>query len=128
MATGGDRNAACRFTATSVANSTGSTLKCASSGMNMGTKMTMISVHSRGHPRRKIMACETIKNWIGVRLSERTQFSIHCWPPCNANTAENSAEPTKSQHPLAVVFAVRNVDSLTFWRSYGEGRRNNKHG
>ena len=41
-----------------------------------------------------------------------TQRSINAWPPCSANTAENSAEPTKSQHTIAVVFAVRNVDLL----------------
>ena len=43
-----------------------------------------------------------------------TQRSISAWPPCSANTAENSAEPTKSQQTMAVVFAVRNVDSLRF--------------
>src|SRR4029434_6052834 len=49
-----------------------------------------------------------------------TQRSINDWPPCNANTAEKSAEPTNSQHTIAVVFAVRNVASLMFCRSSGE--------
>ena len=39
------------------------------------------------------------------------------WPPCSAKTAENSADPTNSQHTMAVVFAVRNVDCLRFSRS-----------
>ncbi len=49
-----------------------------------------------------------------------TQRSINDWPPCNANTAENRAEPTNSQQTIAVVFAVRNVASLIFCRSSGE--------
>ena len=44
-------------------------------------------------------------------------------PPCSANTDENSAEPTNSQHTIAVVLAVRKVDSLRFRRSSGETRR-----
>src|SRR2546427_6056340 len=53
----------------------------------------------------------------------RTQRSISDWPPCSANTAENSAEPTKSQHTMAVVFAVRNVACFRFARSSGDVRR-----
>ena len=52
-----------------------------------------------------------------------TQRSMSAWPPCSANTAENSAEPTKSQHTMAVVLAVRKVDCLRFSRSSGESRR-----
>ena len=35
------------------------------------------------------------------------------WPPSSANAAEKMDEPTKSQHTIALVFAVRNDDSLT---------------
>src|SRR2546425_12212306 len=98
----------------------GSTLKWLSKGMKIGQKITMISVHSSGQPSRKMISCAT--NWkpSGDRLRLSTQRSISPWPPCSANTAENSAEPTKSQHTIAVVFAVRNVDSLTLRRSSGE--------
>ena len=34
-----------------------------------------------------------------------------------ANTPENSAEPTNSQHTMAVVFAVRNTASLVRFQS-----------
>ena len=46
-------------------------------------------------------------------LSASTHSSTSCWPPSSANTAEKSADPTNSQHTIAVVFAVRNTDSLT---------------
>ena len=70
-----------------------------------------------------MISCAT--NWkpSGERFRLSTQRSISPWPPCKANTAENSAEPTNSQHTIAVVFAVRNVDSLMFCRSSGEVRR-----
>ena len=34
------------------------------------------------------------------------------WPPSSANAAEKIDEPTNSQQTIAVVFAVRNDDSL----------------
>jgi hypothetical protein len=46
------------------------------------------------------------------QVQRSTQLLDQRLPPCSANTAENSAEPTKSQHTIAVVLAVRNVDSL----------------
>src|SRR5438876_7329595 len=106
----------------------GSTLKWLSKGMKIGQKITMISVHSSGQPSRKMISCAT--NWkpSGDRLRLSTQRSISPWPPCSANTAENSAEPTKSQHTIAVVFAVRNVDSLTLRRSSGEVLRYQRPG
>src|SRR3954454_8200039 len=112
MATGGDRNAACRLTNTSVPHRIGSMLKCLSSGRKIGTKITMISVHSSGQPSTKMIACDTIMNCTGERLNDSTQCSTSCCPPSSANTAENSAEPTNSQHTMAVVFAVRNTDCL----------------
>src|SRR4051812_37762594 len=80
--------------------------------MKIGMKMTMISVHSSGQPRMKMMNCARIMNWIGVMLSDSTHFSTISWPPSNANAAEKIAEPTNSQHTIALVFAVRKEDSL----------------
>ncbi|MCY1295256.1 hypothetical protein D9M70_445860 [compost metagenome] len=74
--------------------------------------MMMISVHSSGQPSRKMIACERIMNCTGVRSSDSTHCSISAWPPSMAKTAENKAEPTKSQHTMAVVFAVRNTASF----------------
>ena len=45
-----------------------------SSGMKIGMKMTMISVHSSGQPSRKMMTCARIMNWSGVRSSDSTQL------------------------------------------------------
>src|SRR5216683_977818 len=86
MATGGDRNAACRFTNTSVPHRIGSMLKCFSSGRKMGTKMTMISVHSSGHPSRKMIACDRIMNCTGVMLRDNTHCSTSACPPRIAQT------------------------------------------
>ena len=44
--------------------------------------------------------------------SASTQPSSSACPPRIANTPENSAEPTNSQHTMAVVFAVRNTACL----------------
>ena len=75
--------------------------------MKLGQKMTMISVHSSGQPSRKISSCAISMKPIGDRFMPSTQRSISPWPPCSANTAEKSAEPTNSQHTIAVVLAVR---------------------
>ena len=107
MATGGDRKAVCRFIATSRPKKSGSTLKWPSSGRKIGMKMTMISVHSSGQPRMKMMNWASSMNWIGVMLSESTQVSMISWPPSSAKAAAKMLEPTKSQHTMAVVFAVR---------------------
>ena len=50
-------------------------------------------------------------------LSDSTHCSTSAWPPRIANTAENSAEPTNSQHTMAVVLAVRNTASLVRFQS-----------
>src|SRR3954471_21687856 len=50
-------------------------------------------------------------------LSDSTQLSSSAWPPRIANTAENNAEPTNSQHTIDVVLAVRNTASLVRFQS-----------
>src|SRR6202000_1542944 len=88
MATGGDRNAACKFTNTSVPHRIGSMLKYLSSGRKIGTKMTMISVHSSGKHRTKMIACDKIMNCTGVRLNDSTHWSRSDWQPSIPNTPE----------------------------------------
>src|SRR5437868_258966 len=73
-ATCGDRKAACRLTKTSTLLGIGSIPKCFSIGRKIGTKITMISVHSSGQPRMKMIACDRIMNWTGVRFSDSTQL------------------------------------------------------
>src|SRR5436190_9058036 len=118
MATGGERNAVCRLSATSRPKNSGSMLNFASSGMKIGMKITMISVHSSGQPSRKMMTCARIMNCTGVRPREVTQCSMTSCPPRSAKAAEKIDEPTKSQHTMADVFAVRKTDSLTVGPSF----------
>ena len=92
-------------------------LKCFRRGRKIGTKMTMISVHSSGQPRTKMIACDRIMNCRGDKSSDSTHRSTSAWPPRMANTPENSAEPTNSQHTMAVVLAVRNTASLVRFQS-----------
>ena len=80
--------------------------------MKIGMKMMMISVHSSGQPRMKMISCARIMNCSGVMLSDSTHFSISSWPPSSANAAEKMPEPTNSQHTMALVLAVRNDDSF----------------
>ena len=51
---------------------------CDSIGKNIGTKITMISVHSSGHPRMKIMTWESSINCSGLRSIAKTHFSMIC--------------------------------------------------
>ena len=83
--------------------------------------MTMISVHSSGQPSTKMIACDRIMNWMGDMLSDSTHCSTSACPPRIANTPENSAEPTNSQHTMAVVLAVRNTASLVRFQSSVRG-------
>ena len=76
----------------------------------------MISVHSSGQPSTKMIAWDRIMNCTGVRFIASTHCSTSDCPPSSANTAEKSADPTNSQHTIAVVLAVRNTDSLTRWK------------
>src|SRR6266436_8563409 len=117
IATGGDRNAACKFTNTSVPHRIGSILKCLSIGKKIGTKMMIISVHSSGQPSTKMIACDKSMNVTGDMLSDSTHCSSSACPPRIANTPENNAEPTNSQHTMAVVFAVRKTASLVRFQS-----------
>ena len=55
MATGGDRNEVWMLSAISMPKKSGSMPKWSSSGRKIGTKITMISVHSSGQPSRKMM-------------------------------------------------------------------------
>src|SRR5262249_17101101 len=112
MATGGDRNAVCRFKATSKPKNSGSILKCGSRGGKIGMKMMMISVHSSGQPKMKMMNCASIMNCTGVISSDSTHFSTSSCPPSKANAAEKMPEPTNNQQTIALVLAVRKDDSL----------------
>ena len=109
MATGGDKKAACRFTKTKVPQRMGSIPKCVSIGKKIGTKITMISVHSSGQPRTKIKACDSSINCSGERFILSTQVSMICCPPKIAKTAENKAEPTNNQQTIEVVLVVKNT-------------------
>ena len=88
-------------------------LKWLSSGMKIGMKITMISVHSSGQPSRKMIAWASSMNWMGDRSIDSTHCSMSAWPPSSAKEAENMLEPTNSQQTMAVVRAVRNTDSLS---------------
>ncbi len=81
--------------------------------MKIGMKITMISVHSSGQPRMKMMNWASSMNWMVVSPSESTQRSMISWPPSSAKDAEKIDEPTKSQHTMALVLAVRKDDSFT---------------
>ena len=76
--------------------------------------MTMISVHSSGQPRMKMMIWLTIRNVSGERSRPTTKSLITASPPSAAKTAEKVKEPTNSQPTMAEVLAVRNTDSLSF--------------
>src|SRR5262249_43293724 len=60
---------------------------------------------------------DRIMNCMGVMFSDSTHCSTSACPPRIANTPENSAEPTNSQHTMAVVFAVKNTPSLVRFQS-----------
>ena len=55
MAMGGVKNEVCRLSAISIAKKYGLTPKNSTSGKNIGTKIIKISVHSKGHPNKKII-------------------------------------------------------------------------
>ena len=57
MAIGGVKNEVCRFNAISIAKKYGLTPKNSTNGKKIGTKMIKISVHSKGHPNKKIIIC-----------------------------------------------------------------------
>ena len=95
--------------------------------MKIGMKMTMISVHSRGQPSRKMITCARSMNWVGVMFIDFTQVLMISWPPRRAKAAAKVFEPMKSQQTMAEVFAVRKTDSLTtvkLSRLYAAARTN----
>ena len=55
MAIGGVKKDVCKFKAINIAKKYGLTLNISSNGKNIGTKIIKISVHSNGHPKRKII-------------------------------------------------------------------------
>ena len=59
---GGVKKDVCKFKAINIAKKYGLTSKTSSNGKNIGTNMIKISVHYRGHPKRKIIICVIIKN------------------------------------------------------------------
>ena len=79
--------------------------------MKIGMKITMISVHSKGQPNKKMTTCARIMNCTGVRSMPSTQVLMISWPPSNAKAAEKMLEPTNNQHTMALVLAVRYTDS-----------------
>src|SRR3954469_7078082 len=107
MATGGDRNEVWMLSATSSPKNSGSTLNVFSSGRKIGMKMTMISVHSSGQPRTKMINWARIMKPVGDRFIHNTNFSIGSWPPREGKTAKNENEPMNSQQTIAVVRAVK---------------------
>jgi hypothetical protein len=59
---GGVKKDVCKLRAISIAKKYGLTSNTSNNGKNIGTKIIRISVHSRGHPKRKIIICVIIKN------------------------------------------------------------------
>jgi hypothetical protein len=82
----------------------------------MGMKITMISVHSSGQPRMKMITWLRIRNSVLLRFIDMTQRSTSSCPPSSANAAEKMALPTNSQHTMALVLAVRNTLSFSIVR------------
>jgi hypothetical protein len=55
MAMGGVKKDVCKFRAINIAKKYGLTSNTSSNGKNIGTNIIRISVHSNGHPKRKII-------------------------------------------------------------------------
>ncbi len=74
-------------------------LKWPSSGMKIGMKMTMISVHSSGQPRMKMMTCESSMNSNGRQIhAEHPMLDQLLAAQQREGCAEKIAEPTSSRH------------------------------
>ena len=52
-----------------------------SSGKKIGTKMMMISLHSKGQPSTKISNCDSSKNCTGDRFNASMKSLTTCSPP-----------------------------------------------
>ena len=74
----------------------GSTPKYGSSGRKIGTKMTVISLLSRGQPSRKKINCVMSIKVSGVRWHPSTKALITPSPPSQLKIDENSQQPTNS--------------------------------
>ena len=107
MAMGGVKNEVCRLRATRIPKNSGSILKMASMGRKIGTKMMMISLHSNGQPRRKIISCASMRNINGDRFIDKTKSLMMSCPPRYEKTEAKVQEPTKSQHTIADVRTVK---------------------
>ena len=81
MATGGDRKLVCRFSAIITPKNSGSTPKSSSSGRKIGTKITMISVHSSGQPSTKMIACASSMKVKELSARPLTNSSTSVCPP-----------------------------------------------
>src|SRR3990172_2993539 len=103
---GGDRNEVWRFTATITPKMIGSIWKVFSKGRKIGTKMTMISVHSSGQPRKKMMNIDIHRKPLLERPEFKTHSSSLAWEPRRAKTAAKRLAPTKSQQTMAVTRPV----------------------
>jgi len=112
MAMGGVKKDVCKFKAINIAKKYGLTLNTSNNGKNIGTNIIKISVHSNGHPKRKIIICVIIKNCQVVIFIDLKKCSKTSCPPKYENTDENVQEPIKSHIIIAVVFAVKKTDSL----------------
>ena len=64
---GGVKKEVCKFKAINIAKKYGLTPKNSTNGKNIGTKMINISVHSKGHPSKKIIIWVITKNCQGAR-------------------------------------------------------------
>src|SRR3989304_2439696 len=94
MATGGERNAVWRFTATSAPNQTGSNFSASTTGEKIGRKTGGIAGHSKGQPRRKMSSITRSSVANGGTGSASIVFVITVAVPRRANTAPKTLEVT----------------------------------
>ena len=78
---GGVKNEVCKFNAINIAKKYGLTPNTSNKGKNIGTKIIKISVHSKGHPKRKMIIWVIIKNCQVVIFIEVKKCSNTSCPP-----------------------------------------------
>ena len=78
---GGVKKDVCKFKAINIAKKYGLTSNTSSNGKNIGTNIIKISVHSNGHPKRKIIICVIIKNCHVFIFIDVKKCSKISWPP-----------------------------------------------
>ena len=81
MAMGGVKNDVCKFRAINIAKKYGFTSNISNKGKNIGTNIIKISVHSKGHPKRKIIICVITKNCHVVIFIDVKKCSNTSCPP-----------------------------------------------